>query len=83
MKAPKTKLPKPPKTLRPKKLFRWLCYSRRLELAVHVLSTEQLSNLNHHLRRVGATTGIPALIHGLVLHTAAERLMTGTNAKDP
>lgn len=68
---------KAPTTLKAKRLFRWLTWHRDLESAVAVLSTAQLRELNCYLARAGAVSGVPSLIHGLVLHEAAKRLMEG------
>ena len=73
---------KSPKTLRPKKLYRWLTWHRDLERAVQTLSNQQLRVLNGYLGRAGAANGIPAMIHGLILHEAAGRLMIQKDAKD-
>lgn len=74
---------KPPSTLKPKKLYRWLTWHRNLEKAVNALSTQQLRTLNGYLARAGATSGIPSLIHGLVLYEAAGRLMIQQDAEKP
>lgn len=73
---------KTPATLKPKKLYRWLTWHRELEPAVAALSTPQLRMLNGYLARAGAVSGIPSLVHGLVLHEAAGRLMIQKDAKD-
>ena len=73
---------KAPTTLKPKRLYRWLTWHPSLEKAVQALSTQQLRILNGHLGLAGATNGIPGLIHGLILHEAAGRLMIRKDAKD-
>lgn len=73
---------KPISSLKPKKIYRWLVWHRQLEKAVAALSTQQLRLLNGYLARAGATSGIPSLIHGLILHEAAGRLMIQKDAKD-
>lgn len=74
---------KAPDTLKPKKLYRWLTMRGNLEAAVKSLKTQQLRVLNGYLARLGETNGIPALIHGLILHEAATRLMIQKDAQDP
>jgi hypothetical protein len=66
---------KPPATLKPKKLYRWVTWHPQVDKAVAALSTPQLRVLNGYLARAGAHSGIPSLVHGLVLNVAAERLM--------
>ncbi len=66
---------KAPATLKPKKLYRWLTWSKNVELAVAALDIRQLQVLNGFLARAGAVSGIPSLIHGLIIHEASERLM--------
>ena len=68
---------KAPKTLKPKKLYRWITWHPRLEKAVQALSNQQLRMLNGHLAGAGVKTGIPGVIHGLIRNEAAGRLMIG------
>lgn len=69
-------------TLKPKKLYRWLTLRGNLEASIRALSNAQLRILNGYLARLGETNGIPALIHGLILHEAATRLMIQKDATD-
>lgn len=73
---------KAPKTLKPKRLYRWLTWHARLEKAVQSLSNQQLRMLNGHLAGAGVKGGIPGVIHGLILNEAATRLMIRKDAKD-
>lgn len=67
---------------RVKRLYRWLTWQPNLEEAVAGLTTRSLRELNGYLARKGVSHGIPGLIHGLILHEAAGRLMIQQDAKD-
>ena len=73
---------KPPSSLKPEKLYRWITRHPDPERAVAALSTPQLRELNCHLARDGAQSGIPSLVHGLILHEAAGRLMIQDKTKE-
>ncbi len=66
---------KAPSTLKPRKLYRWVTWHPQVDQAVSALSTQQLRMLNGYLARAGAHSGIPSLVHGVVLNVAADRLM--------
>lgn len=66
-----------------KRLYRWLTWQPDLEAAVKGLTTRSLRELNGYLARKGATSGIPAMIHGLILYEAAGRLMLQRETEEP
>jgi hypothetical protein len=65
-----------------KRLYRWLTWQPDLEAAVRDLTTRSLRELNGYLARKGATSGVPAMIHGLILYEAAGRLMLQSDTKE-
>ena len=72
---------KAPATLKPKKLYRWITWHGNLEKAIFALSTQQLKILAGYLARAGAVSGVPSLIHGLILYEMAGRFMIEKDAR--
>jgi len=62
-------------------LFGWICRQACQEKAVASLEDYALRDLNGWLARMGNLSGVPGLIHGLILVEAAERFMKMSNAK--
>lgn len=56
-------------------MYAHLTKAADLEQAVKNLTSRSLRDLNGWLARAGVMTGIPALIHGVILVEAAERFM--------
>lgn len=73
---------KAPKTVKPKRIYRWITWHAHPERAVQTLSNQQLRILNGHLAKVGVKGGIPSVIYGLIRNEAATRLMIQKDAKD-
>ena len=63
------------------KLYGWICRQACQEKAVADLEDYALRDLNGWLARMGCMSGVPSLIHGLILVEAAERFMKMSNAK--
>lgn len=63
------------------RLYHWLTWQSDLEKAVRSLSTRRLRELNGYLARHGAQRGIPSLIHALIRHEAADRLMLSKDTR--
>ncbi len=69
---------------RVKRLYRALTWEQDLEKAVQDLTNRSLRELNGYLGRKGAVSGIPSVIHGLVLYEMAMRLAKQKdNTEDP
>lgn len=62
-------------------LYGWVCQQACQEKAVADLADYALRDLNGWLEGLGIVSGVPALIHGLILVEAAERFMKMPNAK--
>ena len=62
-------------------LFQWICRQACQEKSVASLEDYALRDLNGWLARMGCMSGVPSLIHGLVLVEAAERFLKMSNAK--
>ena len=60
-----------------KALFASICASPDPEAAVGSLASFALRDLNAWLAREGAVSGIPSMIHGLILCEAARRYLAG------
>lgn len=58
-----------------RKVFRRLTWAVDLEAAIIALGDAEIRELNRYLSRKGSAGGVPKLIHGLILHEAATRLM--------
>jgi len=56
-------------------LYASLTLAADLEAAVQKLTSRSLRELNGWLAREGCMSGVPSLIHGLILVEAAERFM--------
>ena len=61
-------------------LYAWICRSGDQEAIVAALEDYALRDLGGWLARLNVGTGVPGLIHGLVLVEAAERFMKQKNA---
>lgn len=56
-------------------LYAWICEQPDQESVIVGLQDDALRSLNGWLARMGAVSGVPSLIHGLVLHEAAARFL--------
>ena len=56
-------------------LYAHLCRATDLERAVSNLPPRSIRALNGWLARAGCVSGVPSLIHGLLLDEAAQRFM--------
>lgn len=58
-------------------IYQWICEQADQEKAVANLADYALRDINCWLARMGAVSGIPSMIHGLILCEAARRYLAG------
>lgn len=56
-------------------LFFWVCAKADQERAIADLDDDALRATHHYLVNLGVETGVPGLIHGLVICEASARFM--------